>query len=120
MRFALIATSAAAMVTIPLAIATSGPQMTQEEFLGAVRCAAYEDVAGARPDLAETKYELNAESQHQPASVVAVAQAEVAAIAHQAVTAQSPADAAFLRRDRTAACTAAAAFASSAIRANAV
>ena len=72
MRFALIATSAAAVVAVPFALAAAGPQMSSDEFLSAVRCAAYEDVSGAQ--IADARYELNAESQRQAATTVAEAQ----------------------------------------------
>ncbi|MEZ5958632.1 MAG: hypothetical protein R3C27_15625 [Hyphomonadaceae bacterium] len=102
MRFALIATTAAAVVAVPFALAAAGPQMSSDEFLTAVRCAAYEDVSGA--PIADARYELNAESQRQAAATVAEAQAEVRSIARQAVNSQTPADQATLRSERAAAC----------------
>ena len=102
MRFALIATTAAAVVAVPFALAAAGPQMSSDEFLGAVRCAAYENVAGAQ--IADARYELNAESQRQAAATVVEARAEISAIARQAVNSQTPADRATLRSERAAAC----------------
>jgi len=102
MRFALIATTAAAVVAVPFALAAAGPQMSSDEFLSAVRCAAYEDVSGAQ--IADARYELNAESQRQAPATVAEAQAEVSAIARQAVNSQTPTDQATLRSARAAAC----------------
>lgn len=102
MRFALIATTAAAVVAVPFALAASGPQMSSDEFLSAVRCAAYEDVSGAQID--DARYQLNAESQRQTPATVAAAQAEVSAIARQAVNSQTLADQATLRSERAAAC----------------
>lgn len=102
MRFALIATTAAAVVAVPFALAAAGPQMSSDEFLTAVRCAAYEDASGAQ--IADARYELNAESQRQAAATVAEARAEVSAIARQAVNSQTAADQATLRSERAAAC----------------
>ena len=102
MRFALIATTAAAVVAVPFALAAAGPQMSSDEFLAAVRCAAYEQASGA--PIAEARYELNAEGQRQPAETVAAAEAEVSAIARQAVNSQTAADQATLRAERAAAC----------------
>jgi hypothetical protein len=102
MRFALIATTAAAVVAVPFALAAAGPQMSSNEFLAAVRCAAYEDVSGAQ--IAAVKYELNAEANRQPAETFAAARAEASAIARQAVNSQTPADQAMLRSQRAAAC----------------
>jgi hypothetical protein len=102
MRFAFIATTAAAVVAVPFAMAAAGPQMTSDEFLTAVRCAAYEDVTGA--PAAEAKYELNAEAQRQPAETIAAAEAEVSAIARQAVNSQTAHEQAMLRSQRAAAC----------------
>ncbi|MGQ0533312.1 MAG: hypothetical protein ACT4OF_11575 [Caulobacteraceae bacterium] len=106
MRFALIATTAAAIVAVPFALAAAGPQMTSDEFLAAVRCAAYEDASGA--PVAEAKYELNAEGQRQSAETIAAAEAEVSAIARQAVNSQTASDQAMLRSQRAAACSTAA------------
>lgn len=102
MRFALIATTAAAVVAVPFAMAAAGPQMSSNEFLAAVRCAAYEDVSGA--EIEATKYELNAEGRRQAPETVATAEAEVNAIALQAVNSQTASDQAMLRAQRAAAC----------------
>ncbi|MCX7357128.1 MAG: hypothetical protein NT015_03115 [Alphaproteobacteria bacterium] len=102
MRFALIATTAAAVVAVPFAVGAAGPQMSSNEFLAAVRCTAYEDVSGAR--IQDAKYQLNAEGRHQSAETVAAATAEVDAIALQAVNSQTAADRAMLRAQRAAAC----------------
>lgn len=102
MRFALIATTAAAVVAVPFAFAASGPQMTSDEFVAAVRCTAYADVAGA--PVADAKYELNAEGLRQSAETLAAAEAEVSAIARQAVNSQTAQDQAMLRSQRAAAC----------------
>lgn len=106
MRFAFIATTAAAVVAVPFAVAASGPRMTSDEFLTAVRCAAYEDVAGALAT--EAKYQLNAEGQRQSAETLAAAEAEVSAIARQAVNSQTAHDQAMLRSQRAAICSTAA------------
>ncbi len=102
MRFALIATTAAAVVAVPFALAAAGPQMSSNEFIEAVRCAAYEDVSGAQ--VSDAKYELSAEGQRQSAETFAAARAEATAIARQAVNSQTPADQAMLRSQRAAAC----------------
>lgn len=104
MRFALIATTAAAVVAVPFAVAATGPQMSSNEFVTAVRCAAYADVSGA--EIGGAKYELNAEAQRQSAETVGAAQTEVSAIARQAVNSQTPAQWAMLRSQRAAACSA--------------
>jgi hypothetical protein len=102
MRFALIATTAAAVVAVPFALAAAGPQMTSQEFLSAVRCTAYEGVTGAQ--VSEARYELNAEGQRQSAETLAAAEAEVSAIARQAVNSQTAQDQAMLRSQRAQAC----------------
>jgi hypothetical protein len=104
MRFAVLATTAAAVVAVPFALGAAGPQMTRDEFLSAVRCAAYEDVTLQNAAVAEAKYELNTESLHQAPETVAAARAEVNAIARQAVNTQTAADQAMLREQRAAAC----------------
>jgi hypothetical protein len=105
MRFALIATTAAAVVAVPLAVAATGPQMKSDDFLTAVRCTAY-DIASGAP-AADARYELNLEGQRQPAETLAAAEAEASAIARQAVNSQTAHDQAMLRSQRAAACSAA-------------
>jgi hypothetical protein len=85
MRFALIATSVAAAVAVPFAVGVSGPQMSGDQFLSAVRCVAYQDVARSDAELAEVKYQLNTEARLQPAETAAIARAEVRDIAREAV-----------------------------------
>lgn len=102
MRFALIATSAAAAVAVPFALAVAQPQMSDAEFLSAVRCAAYADVVGGQD--VEAKLRLNAEARRQPAETAARAEAEVEAIALQAVNGRTEADAAMIRHERAQAC----------------
>jgi len=103
MRFALIATSIAAVVAIPFALQASGSTMSREDFLSAVRCTALADatVAGA-PDGA--KWRLNAEARRQDAGTVAEARDEVVQIARQAVSGGAAADAAMVGREALAAC----------------
>jgi len=86
MRFAFLATTAAAVVAVPFALAATAPQMSDEEFLSAVRCTAYE--AAARPDarLAEAKWQLNSEARRQSPETAALARAEASAAARQAVS----------------------------------
>jgi len=102
MRFAVLATAAAAAVAVPFAVAATGPQMTADEFLSAVRCVAYEDAVGGAPN--DVKYRLNTEARLQPAATAAIAREEVSAIARAAVNTESGPDAAMIRQERTAAC----------------
>lgn len=104
MRFALFATSAAALAAVPLALSVTGPQMTGERFLTAVRCVAYHDVTRDDARLARLKMQLNTEARHQPAETAVQAEAEVDAIARQAVNTGSAFDAAMIRADRAEAC----------------
>lgn len=104
MRFALIATAAAAAVAIPLAAGATGPQMSGDEFLSAVRCTAYSDLDQSDAQLAEARYRLNTEARQQPAAVAAQARAEVTEIARKAVIIQNAADAATIHQERAAAC----------------
>lgn len=104
MRFALIATSAAAIAAVPLAMAATAPQMSSDQFLSAVRCTAYTDVMTEAPGLALAKYELNAEARRQTAETAAQAQADASAIARQAVITQTAQDQAMLRQQYSAAC----------------
>lgn len=85
MRFAAIATTAAAVVAVPFALAAGGPQMSDQEFLSAVRCTAYEDVARPHAQLSETKWQLNAEARRQSAETAALARIEARDAARQAV-----------------------------------
>jgi hypothetical protein len=87
MRFALVATSVAAVVAVPFAVSASGAQMTSAEFLSAVQCAAYEDSVGS--DVGGLKFQLNAEAQRQAPETVA----EARAIARQAVNTEAAANA---------------------------
>jgi hypothetical protein len=84
MRFAVIATAAAAAVAVPLAVAASGPQMSSDQFLRAVRCTAYEDLASNDAGVSEAKWQLNAEARRQPVETAARAQVEASSIARQA------------------------------------
>ena len=104
MRFALIATSAVALAAIPLVLNASGPQMSGEQFLAAVRCVAYHDVTRNDANLGRAKFQLNGEARRQPAQTAAEARAEVDAIARQAVNTDSASDAAMIRADRAQAC----------------
>lgn len=88
MRFAVIATAAAAAVAVPLAVAASGPQMSSDQFLSAVRCTAYENLSGADAGLTEAKWQLNAEARRQSAETAEQALAEVTQIARQAYSAE--------------------------------
>ena len=80
MRIALITTSVAAAIAIPMAVAAAGPQMTSSEFLSAVQCVAYESAASPNADLGVAKLRLNTEASKQPSDVAAAAQREAHAI----------------------------------------
>ncbi len=69
MRFALAATTLAAIAAVPLALAVNDARMSDQEFLTSVRCVAYADAAGAG-DLAGVKNQLNWEAHRQPDAVV--------------------------------------------------
>lgn len=85
MRFAVLATTAAAAVAIPFAIASAGPQMSGDQFLSEVRCVAYQNAVLPQAEVAEAKYQLNAEARRQPAETAALARAEASSIAREAV-----------------------------------
>jgi hypothetical protein len=93
MRFALIATTFAAAAIVPFAVQASKPQMSDEQFVGAVRCAAYEMVLSPRSDMGEARYRLNAEAVRQPVAVAQEAQAVASDIAHRAGAADASLDA---------------------------
>jgi hypothetical protein len=80
MRIALITTSVAAALAIPMAVAAAGPQMTTSQFLSAVQCVAYESATSPGADLGAAKIRLNAEAGKQPAAVAGVAQRQARAI----------------------------------------
>lgn len=92
MRFAFVATSVAALIAVPLAVSASGPQMTSNEFISAVRCAAYENVAAPSADIDVLKFQLNAEARRQAPETAALARAEASAVARQAVNTTTPGD----------------------------
>lgn len=104
MRFATIATAAAAAIAVPFAVNATGPQMSGDQFLTAVRCTAYEDISASDAQLGEAKWRLNAEARLQPAETAALAHAEVSDIARKAVNIQTAADAAMIHQERAAAC----------------
>jgi|GEM_PF-1973468 len=108
MRFALIATAAAAAVAVPFASGATGPAMSAEQFLSEVRCTAYADIALSDAALADAKWMLNAEVRQQAPETAAMARSEVSQIARKAVSIQTAADAAMLHQERAAACSGAA------------
>lgn len=101
MRFAAIATLAAAAIAVPAAVGAAGPQMAGEQFLEAVRCTALEDITRPEAELGLVKMQLNAEARRQPTKTAAQARAEVSAIARIAVAADGVAARAALGRQRT-------------------
>lgn len=84
MRFALIATGAAAIATLPMLAAISGPRMDGADFVAAVRCVAAESALGRSRDFAEERYLLNLEAQLQPIETTRQAQAEARSAAREA------------------------------------
>ena len=81
MRFAVIATTVASMVGVPLAVSAVSPQMNSAEFLSAVQCLAYENAASPNAaELGTARWRLNAEASKQPAEVAALARAEARAV----------------------------------------
>lgn len=86
MRFAAIATTAAAIVAVPFAMGATAPQMSGEEFVSAVRCTAYEDAADPSARLEEAKYQLNSEARRQAPETTALAREEARDAARQAVS----------------------------------
>lgn len=104
MRFALVATAAAAAIAVPFAAGASGPAMSPDQFLTEVRCAAYNDIDLSDAALAEAKWALNAEARQQAPETAARARAEITAIARKAVSIQTPADVALIHQERAAAC----------------
>ena len=81
MRFAIIATTVASMVGVPLAVSAASPQMNSAEFLSAVQCVAYENAASPNAaDLGAVRWRLNAEAAKQPAEVAALAREKAQAI----------------------------------------
>lgn len=95
MRFALIATSVAAVAAVPFAAALVGPQMSPDQFLSAVRCTAYAGAVGA--DARAEEWRLNTEARRQAADTTQEARAEARQIARQALNVRTRADAASLR-----------------------
>jgi len=90
MRFAVIATTVASLVGVPLGVNAASPQMNSAEFLSAVQCVAYESAASPdASDLGVVRWRLNAEAGKQPAEVAAVARARAQAIS-AAVSAGAP------------------------------
>jgi len=105
MRFALIATAAAAAVAVPLAVQASGPRMSDDQFVSAVRCAAYDTVLASRaPETGTERMRLNAEAVRQSPEAVARAHNEVNAVSRRAATVANRDDAAMMRAERSAAC----------------
>jgi hypothetical protein len=91
MRFALIATSAAAVIAIPLAAGAAAPQMSSDQFVSAVRCTAYEDIASPGADLGAVKFRLNGEATRQPPDAVAQAHKAASEIAHATAVSENTA-----------------------------
>jgi hypothetical protein len=104
MRFALIATAAAAAITLPLAVEAAGPRMSDTQFISAVRCTAYETALTPQADLAAARAILNVEAQRQPAAAAQRAHNEVKTIGVEAAAVANPADVAMMRAERAAAC----------------
>ncbi|HVV33928.1 MAG TPA: hypothetical protein VHC73_11935 [Vitreimonas sp.] len=89
MRFALIATSAAAMVAIPLVAGAGAPRMSSAEFVSAVRCTAYQDAAHPDADVSLAKFRLNSEATRQSPEAAAEAHKAASEIARAAAAAEN-------------------------------
>ena len=96
MRFALLATSVAAVVAVPLAVHASGPQMSRNEFLAAVECVA----AAPGGQFEDAKYQLNAEARRQAPETAA----EARALALQAVNGAGHPDGSMINAYESAPC----------------
>ena len=95
MRFAVFVTSVAALAAVPFAVTAVGPRMETDEFLGAVRCTAQANVAGAA-DVRDERRRLNAEARRQPAESVAQARVVVAEVSRGATGIANASDGAIL------------------------
>jgi hypothetical protein len=104
MRIALIATGAAALVAIPMVIGMTGPQMSPDQFVSAVRCTAFEVATQPKAETSAARMLLNSEALRQPAATVQQARAEASQIARQAVISESAENGAMLSQERAAAC----------------
>lgn len=89
MRFAVIATSCAALVAIPLVAGAAAPQMSSDAFVSAVRCTAYENATSADADVAAAKFRLNGEALRQSPEAVAQAHKAASDIARAAASADN-------------------------------
>jgi hypothetical protein len=103
-RFAIITTAVAAAIATLFVAQITGPQMSSDQFLTAVRCTAYENIGRSDPALAEAKWRLNSEARLQPVETAVLARAEVTEIARKAVSIQTAADVAMIHQERAAAC----------------
>lgn len=104
MRFALAATTAAAFIAIPATADVAAPRMSSDDFLAAVRCAAFEDVTEGSAALGQVKMQLNAEARRQPVAAAESAEAEVGAIARLAAETRDEEQIAALQAARNRAC----------------
>lgn len=86
MRIAFITTAVAAVIGAPLLVTATGPQMTANELISAVRCTAYEDIASPDAALSEIKWRLNSEVRRHDAETAALARAEARAGARLALS----------------------------------
>jgi hypothetical protein len=88
MRFALISTVAALALAMPLVSVAAGPRMDEDQFVTAVRCAAYSGLPqldGASSAVRVQQFRLNGEARAQEAEVAARAHAEVREIVAHAM-----------------------------------
>ena len=103
MRLAMISTAAALCLAVPLVSVAAGPRMNEDQFVTAVRCAAYSglpQVDGASDAVRVQQFRLNGEARAQDAEVTARAQAEVRDIVAHAQDANREQ----LNRERNAVC----------------
>ncbi len=104
MRFALIATAAAAAIAVPMAVDAAGPKMSGDQFVSAVRCTAYEAAVSPQENLSVQRMRLNVEAQRQPQEAVERAHKAVNTVSAAARAVANPADARMMRAERVAAC----------------
>ncbi|HVY86738.1 MAG TPA: hypothetical protein VG943_16520 [Caulobacterales bacterium] len=103
MRFASLVTAAAMVAAAPVVASATAPQMQSNEFVSAVRCAAYDSLpqfAGQDRDLGLVQLRLNVESRRQSTATVEQARTAVANVAAQGASG----DLGALRQERAAAC----------------
>jgi hypothetical protein len=90
MRFALVATTLAAVISVPAAAYVLAPRMAPDQFVSAVRCVAYADAVSPQADLEAAKWRLNVEAARQSPEIAWRAHQEVNLIAREIALSSSP------------------------------